>query len=162
MTKNPPLYSSRHSRNEASDPKCDTFSNGPFPNGQNGHRLKEICCLGGFLPEFSEPPPSPKWAGIAQGLPGWPLGLCSLSRRRKSQLNSDFGGISIAPTSKIELSSKRELNFHEFNGLDKLSIFIAFGPENGSQILSLASFWRPFGILRSPWGGHFAPKVSQG
>ena len=60
---NPPLYSSRHSRNEASDPKCDTFSNGPFPNGQNGHRLKEICCLGGFPPDFSGLPPLAKMGG---------------------------------------------------------------------------------------------------
>ena len=41
--------------------------------------------------------PSSECAGIAKGLPGWPLGLCSLSRRRKSQPDSDFAGICIAP-----------------------------------------------------------------
>ena len=97
-TLNPPLYPSRHSRNKASDQKCDTFSNGPFPNGPNGHRLKEICCLGVLRVGFSGhlPPPSSKWAGIAKELPGWPLGLCSRSHRHKSQLNSDFSSICIA------------------------------------------------------------------
>ena len=51
------------------------------------------------------------------------------------------GRVLFSRTSKIELSSTRELDFHNFYCLEKFSLLMALGSKKDTQILHLASFW---------------------